>query len=179
MIRMKTRRRHRNQKQKQKRGGTRKIRFSNNTKGSNNGNNYSYANSKYLSNLYDALHKVVPIPSYMQEQDAQVLSEIISLYDDPKDMFFALKRIYLPEELTEDEVSLINHRLTPGKRFHHLINEIDASNLPFELKQKVLRILRFNRAVTKIEKIFIKNSSMPRYIHKEWNRTNTSGNSAT
>lgn len=177
MIRMKTRRCRRNQKQK--RGGTRKIRFSNNTKGSNNGDNYNYANSKYLSNLYDTMHTFVPIPSYLQEHDAQILAEIVPLYDDPQDMISALKRIYLPEELTQEELSFINQQLPGQKRIEYLINDTHASNLPFELKQKVLRILRFNRAVKKIERIFIKNSSMPRYIHKEWNRTNTSGNSAT
>ncbi len=179
---MKTRRQRGQRNQRRGRGGTRKIHFANNVTSapsSNNSNEYAPEDPKYLSNLYEAMHKIIPIPSSLQERDAQILAEVMEMYDDPKDMEGALRRIYKPEEVTAEELAYINKKQPLHKQLARSINTLNASNLSFTLKQKILNRLRFNRAIHKLYAIFIKNSSNPRFIHKEWNRTNTSENNST
>lgn len=150
-----------------RRGGTRKVRF-NNTKPNNANNEKPKRNDPtYLNDLRERVRSQIPEPSVIQTNDAEIMAAVLETQDTPEEMIQALQLIYTPELLSAPEYTLAN-QLIQKRGYGTSINVLDSSPLPTTVKDKVLRYVRYQRAVDKIEHMFVRGKSNPRFVHEEW-----------
>jgi hypothetical protein len=147
-------------------GGTRKVRF-HNTNASNTNNGKPKRNDPtYLNDLRNRVRSQIPEPSVIQTNDAEIMAVVLETQDTPEEMMHTLHVIYNPEQLTDAEYALANP-IIKRRGYGIGINVIDSSPLPPAIKDKILRYVRYVRALRKVEHI-ARGKSNKRFVHEEW-----------
>lgn len=139
----------------------------------NNANNANNANKPwnepgYLEELKSVLNGVLPPVANVHHQNAEIMGALLESYNNPEDMYEMIDLIYNYEPLTQQEQELLKpfmHNKTSTE-----ISRLAASNLPPDIKHKLLNFYRRLRARHKIHHLYEKQHvPKARYIHPEWN----------
>lgn len=113
--------------------------------------------------------RTVPVSEY-HANDAEILAAVQDSYNDPANMKAALRLIYDPQPLTENEQRLLDMLRT--RRHMHAINRIAIAPLAPAMRQRLLNHVRYQQALRKIAHMYeTAHTPHPKYVHAEWNRT--------
>ena len=140
----------------------------------NNSNNANTNKTKpwnqpgYLEELKSVLKGVLPPVANVHQHNAEIMGALLESYNNPEDMYEMIDLIYNYEPLTPQEQEVLKpytHNKVPKE-----ISRLAASNLPPDVKRKLLNFYRRFRARQKIHHLYEKkHEPKVRYIHPEWN----------
>lgn len=147
------------------------VTFRNNTKpsnNSNNSNNYSHLPPTYLNELHNHLESTIYPVANQHANDAEIFASVQNSYNDPAEMREAIRLIYNPQPLTQNEKGVLNTLLTRG--IHKGINRVAIAPLSPEMREHIMNHLRYSRAIAKIEHMY-EREHVPKskFVHPEWN----------
>jgi hypothetical protein len=144
------------------------VTFHKNTKPPNASNNYSHLRNTYLNELHEHLQSTYYPVAPQHSNDAEIFAVVQNSSNNPAEMREALRIIYNPQPLTEQEKKITNALLSKG--IHKGINRVAIAPLPTQSRERIMNYLRYMRAVNKIEHTYeTAHVTNPKFVHAEWN----------
>lgn len=121
----------------------------------------------YLEELKSVLNGVLPPVANVHQHNAEIIGALMESYNNPEDMYEMIDLIYNYEPLTPQEKEFLKPYVHSNAATE--ISRLAVSDLPPDVKRKLLNFYRRFRARHKIHHLYEKkHEPKARFIHPEW-----------